>query len=170
MTIEPNPINPISWLIILFVGFALFIILAIPVSTTASVQVMPESPSGRPARPSVEPPRAFDVLPARANAEYLSVEKVAVNIRESSPPQVTVSVNGYWSNGCSAEPDIDMAFDGGTVTIAISRSLPPDVMCTMVLQAGGFEIDITDLLAQNDARSGQLTVTVNGVSVGTRFQ
>lgn len=173
---EPNPLNPISWLVILLLGFAFFFIAGVPISSerSASVQILPANPADstvRPARPSVAAPQAptVDGFPQRVNAEYLGVEKVDVVIRESAPPQVSVNVSGYWSNGCSAEPQIDMAVDGGNVIIAISRTLPPDVMCTMVLQAADLQVDITDLLVQNGVRSGQLTVTVNGVSVGLNF-
>jgi hypothetical protein len=171
---EPNPANPMSWLVILLLGFAFFFIAGVPISSerSASVQILPANPADstvRPARPSVVAPPAVDGFPQRANAEYLGVEKVDVTIRESSPPQVSVNVSGYWSNGCSAEPQVDMALEGGNVTIAISRTIPPDVMCTMVLQAADLQIDITDLLVQNGVRSGQLTVTVNGVSVGLNF-
>jgi hypothetical protein len=168
---EPNPLNPISWLVILLLGFAFFFIAGVSVSSerSASVQVLPAGPAGRPARPSVAAPPAVDGFPQRANAEYLHVEKVDAVIRESAPPQVSVNVSGYWSNGCTAEPQVDMAVEGSNVTIAVSRTLPPDIMCTMVLQATDLQIDITDLLVQNGVRSGQLTVTVNGVGVGINF-
>ena len=166
---EPNPLNPISWLVILLLGLAFFVVLGLPVSTTASVQVMPVDPAGNPVQPSVVRPPADSRFPERANAEYLGVEKVAVTVREFAPQQVTVTINGYWSNGCSAEPDIDMAVEGNNVTIAVSRTIPPDVMCTMVLQEAEIQVDITDLLVQNNIRSGQFTVTVNGFAVGTRF-
>lgn len=169
---EPNPINPISWLVILFVGFALFIIMAMPVSTTASVQIMPADPSdsaGRPARPSVEAPDISGAFAERANAEYLAVEKVEVIVRESAPPQVSVAVKGYWPNGCSAEPQIDTTIEGSAVTVSVYRIIPPDMMCAMVIQAGGVQVELTDLLVQNNLRSGQFTVTVNGVTVGTQF-
>jgi hypothetical protein len=31
------------------------------------------------------------------------------------------------------------------------------------------QVELTELLAQNNLRSGQFTVTVNGVTVGTSF-
>jgi hypothetical protein len=168
---EPNPLNPISWLVILFLGFAFFVLLAMPVTseTTASVQVLPAEPAGRPARPPMVEPPAGARRPEIANAEYLAVEKVEVAVRESAPPQVSVTVNGYWSNGCSAEPQIDTAIEGSAITVSVYRIIPPDVMCTMVIQAAEVQVDITDLLTQNNLRSGQFTVTVNGLSVGTSF-
>src|SRR5690606_34516101 len=119
-----------GWLVILLLGFAFFFLAGIPASTTASVQVLPAEPAGRPARPAVVDPRHNGQLPERANAEYFAVERVDVTVRGSASPQVSVNVSGYWSNGCSAEPHIDMAVEGSTVIIGISRTIPPDVMCT----------------------------------------
>lgn len=168
MTFEPSPTNPIGWLVSFLLGLiGLFLFAAVPVSST--VQTLPDTPSGRPARPSVSAPQLSGAFPVRANAEYFSVEHLEVVIRESAPPQVSVDVSGYWSNGCSAEPDIDMVAEGNNVTIALSRTLPPDVMCTMALQAAEIQIDITELLVKNNVRSGQFAVTVNGVSVVTSF-
>ena len=167
---EPNPANPITWLVILLLGFAFFFLVGMPVSSerSAAVQVLPAEPAGRPAgqaRPPSDEVRSL--LPA--NAELLAVETVEVVIRESAPPQVTVNVSGYWSNGCTAEPQIVTAIDGNTVTISIYRIIPPEVMCTMVMQAADIQVEITEVLVNSSVRSGQFTVTVNGVSIGTRF-
>ncbi len=164
---EPNPFNPIGWLVILLLGFAFFFLAGVPVSS--SVQVMPADPAGHPAIQSVPPvEEARPMLPE--NAELFGVESVDVLIRESAPPQVSVTVSGYWSNGCTAEPRIDRAIDGDNITITVFRIIPPEVMCTMVMQAAEIQIDITDLLVQDGAiRAGHYTVDVNGVAATARF-
>jgi hypothetical protein len=170
MTFEPNPINPIGWLVIFLLGLAgLFLFAAVPMSSTT--QVLPESPSGRPARPqTVNPPVVETSLMIPENGEPFGVKTVDVLIRESAPPQIVVTVSGYWPNGCTAEPRISTAIDGNHVTITIFRIIPPDVMCTMVMQAAEIPVDISDLLLQDGmVRSGQYTIEVNGVVTGARF-
>jgi anti-sigma factor RsiW len=168
---EPNPLNPISWLVILLLGFAFFFLVAVPVSSerSASVQVLPADPAGRAAAQSRPPAdEARSMLPE--NGELFAVETATVVVRESAPPQISVTVSGYWPNGCTAEPQIVTAIDGNTVTVAIYRIIPPEVMCTMVLQAAEFDIELTDLLVQDGAvRSGAYSFNVNGVITGMQF-
>lgn len=167
MTIEPNPINPIGWLVIVLLGVLGYFMFA-PAAVSSTAQVVPPMP-GRPARPEVSAPSlgAASLMPA--NAELLSVEVIDV-LRESSTAQISVSVSGYWPNGCNAEPQIVTAVDGNNIQIAVFRVIPIDVMCTMVIQAADFQIDVTDLLVQEGLlRAGQYTVDVNGVVITTRF-
>ena len=104
------------------------------------------------------------------NGELFAVETATVVVRESAPPQISVTVSGYWPNGCTAEPQIVTAIDGNTVTVAIYRIIPPEVMCTMVLQAAEFDIELTDLLVQDGGvRSGAYSFNVNGVITGMQF-
>lgn len=166
MTLEPNPVNPIGWLIILLLG--LFFFAAVPVSSTT--QALPDEPPGRPARPSVVAPPVVEGRPLTENGELLGVESVEMVVRGSAPPQVVVLVSGYWPNGCTAEPRIDKAIDGSHIMISISRVIPPELMCTMVMQAYDIEIDISDLLVEGMAlRSGQYTMDINGVRTTVNF-
>lgn len=168
MSVEPNPINPISWLVIFLLGLiGFFLYASVPASST--VQMLPDTAADHPARPSVAQPPVDGLVPLSANAEYLTVDTIDVTIRESAPPQVSVDISGYWSNGCSAEPQIDKIVEGNHITLMVYRTLPADVMCTMVIQAAELQIDIADLLVQNGVRSGQFSVTVNGVTIDTRF-
>jgi hypothetical protein len=168
---EPNPLNPISWLVILLLGFAFFFLVGVPVSSerSASVEVLPANPAGRAAAQS-RPPADEVRLMVPENAELFGVGTATVVVRESAPPQISVTASGYWSNGCTAEPKIVTAIDGTTVTVAIYRIIPPDVMCTMVMQADEIEIELTDLLVQDGVvRSGAYSFNINGVITGIQF-
>ena len=128
------------------------------------MSVDPSSPpTGRPsvARPIPSTGRA-GLLPA--GAEVLMVESFDVIVRESFPPQITVTVSGYWPNGCSFPVQTNVLREGSTVFIHIFRIAPPDVMCAQVLQAHAEDIPITEAFMDGDAfRSGTYDIDINGV-------
>jgi len=67
--------------------------------------------------------------------ENVTVEEMSVNIMESFPAQVSVSLSGYLPDGCTELHEITAAREDQTFTIEIVTRRPTgDVACTMAIE------------------------------------
>lgn len=89
-----------------------------------------------------------------------TVESIQINVMESFPVQVSVTVGGYLGDGCTGLGDITTEREGDTFLITITTERPADAICTQ--QLVGFEetvsLDVVGLEA------GTYTVNANGVT------
>ena len=84
------------------------------------------------------------------------IDDVQVVIRESSPPQVTLSVRAGLPSGCAQRESHSIVRNGDTFNVRVLNSMPSgDVACTMIY--GSYELSL-DL--GRDFRAGA-TYTVN---------
>jgi hypothetical protein len=87
------------------------------------------------------------------------IDDVKVVIRESSPPQVTLTIKAGLPSGCAQRESHSISRNGDTFTVQVLNSMPTgDVACTMIY--GTYELSL-DL--GRDFRAGATyTVNVNG--------
>ena len=138
-----------------FIHVCLFLVLiALPLqSGCAGVEnTTPSESAVSPAQPS---PQEADMRQVPA-----IVETVEVNVLESFPLQLTLTVTGNFQDGCEAPLKVKQEQDGDRLDITLYRELPADAICTAVIVPfeetvpleGGFE-------------SGTYTLDVNGVAI-----
>lgn len=72
-------------------------------------------------------PTASDVV-----TEPIQIDRVDVLILESSPPQVTVRVEGVLGDGCATLHSVGQQRSGNTVTVTILRERPREAVCTQI--------------------------------------
>lgn len=89
-----------------------------------------------------------------------TVESIQINVMESFPVQVSVTVGGYLGDGCTGLGDITTEREGDTFFITITTERPADAICTQ--QLVGFEETVSLDVAGLEA--GTYTVDVNGVT------
>jgi len=102
-------------------------------------------------------------LLAAQQVNLVHVDSVVVNIAESFPVQVSLTVTGNKSIPCVNLQTPAIFRDGPTFTVALAEtSLGPAETCIAVLDPfeTNIPLDVTDLDA------GSYTVVVNGVKVG----
>jgi hypothetical protein len=88
------------------------------------------------------------------------VETVEVNVLESLPLQLTLTVTGNFQDGCEAPLKVKQQQDGDRLDITLYRELPADAVCPAVMTPfeetvpleGGFE-------------SGTYMLDVNGIAI-----
>lgn len=150
MTFDPEPSNPFGCFGTLFFGL-LFLIFGY---TTA----------GNVSAPMALPPISAPAAALAAPVQVLNVNTFEWAVRESFPPQVSLAVHGYWPDGCVVEPQTSVEREGSTITVQISRFVPPDMICAQMLQAYTTEVSLTAALMDGETfLSGEYTVIVNGV-------
>jgi inhibitor of cysteine peptidase len=88
----------------------------------------------------------------------LQVDNVEVQVAESSPPQVSVRVQGMLGNGCYSLGEIRQQRNGNTIEVTITTKHNGSESCTMIAQM----ID-EKILLEGDFPSGEYIVRVNGV-------
>ena len=158
MSFEPQPLNPLGWIILLLVGIFSFFLGYAQVSST-SVMPLPSQD-----RPLVEVGAVTPGPGMPPNAELLGVRDFEIHAAKGNPPQISVAVSGYWPDGCNFPSEIQVTRTVDIVTIRIFRITQPNVMCTQMLQAYSAEVALTGIMMEgNSFRSGSYTIDVNGV-------
>ncbi|WP_017304766.1 hypothetical protein [Spirulina subsalsa] len=61
------------------------------------------------------------------------VEEVVVEVKEGTPPSVTLKVTGILPDGCDLPLQVEQNQEGQEITVQLYRLLPPDVMCPAVV-------------------------------------
>lgn len=109
-----------------------------------------------PATPeSYSPP----VIEGESAAMPIAIETVETRVMESFPAQISLTVRGY-IDGCDFPIDIAQSRNGNTVTVSITRSVPPNVACPMIARL--YE---TTIILDGGFEPGVYTIDVNGVIV-----
>ncbi len=109
--------------------------------------------SAVPQRPPEPPPAAFYSVPSL-------IEEATVNIMESQPVQVSITVRGQHPDGCELPVIVEQTRSDNNITLSIYRELPGDIMCPMILQP----YEDTIVLEGNFA-PGSYVITVNDLVV-----
>ena len=89
----------------------------------------------------------------------MPIDSVAVAIRESMPPQVSVEINGTLSDGCTAFHEAKQSIEGNTIKIEVTTIRPKDAMCTQEISPFSTIIKI-----DGELKPGEYTVLVNEVA------
>jgi hypothetical protein len=84
---------------------------------------------------------------ATGTRSYMVIESVEGLVLQTYPAQIVLQVSGYQPDGCEFPVVVDQRREGKKVFVEISRVLPPETVCPMVIvpyQAsirldGGFE-------------------------------
>ena len=87
----------------------------------------------------------------------MPIVEIEVLLAESDPVQVTVDVNGYLADGCTAHHETHQTQAGNTITIQITTMRPKDLACATVITEYQEQVFIGTLPA------GDYKVVVNGV-------
>jgi hypothetical protein len=86
------------------------------------------------------------------------IDDVQVVIRESSPPQISVSIKAGLPSGCAQRESHSIVRDGDTFTVRVLNSMPTgNVACTMIY--GTYELTLD--LGRDFRVGGTYTVSVN---------
>jgi hypothetical protein len=111
--------------------------------------------------------RGTEIAEADLTRIDATIESVQVNVLESMPPQVTITVAGYHPDGCVAPAQVRQQFDPetNTVTVRIYRVLPPDVMCPAVIE----NFTLTIPLDLDVVTGATYTINVNGTTAEVEF-
>lgn len=109
--------------------------------------------------PTTEP-ETIDEMEGDLLIGEAAVENIQINIMESFPVQVSVSVSGYLGDGCTELGDITTTREENTFFVAITTKRPADAICTQ--QLVGFDENIS--LDVQGLPAGEYTVDVNGVT------
>jgi inhibitor of cysteine peptidase len=88
------------------------------------------------------------------------VDNITLNLMESLPVQVSVTVEGNLADGCTQLSGTEQEVEGNTIKLIVLTARPADRMCTQALVpfSQSFPLDITGL------EPGTYTVDVNGVT------
>ena len=93
------------------------------------------------------------------------IDDLAVVIRESNPPQVTLNVQAGLPSGCAQRDSYSVSRSGDTFTVSVLNSIPTgNPICTMVYGSYRLNIDLG-----RDLRVG-VTYTVNVNDKATTFK
>ena len=127
----------------------------------------PVSPA-EPAQQSPEPSVALpDPANSDSNSENVYVNNMQINIMESFPLQVSVTVSGNLPDGCTSIVDSTAVYDNqNTFEIHFYTNRPKDLMCTQALVP--FEETIP--LEVYGLPAGKYTVNVYQLSDTFEFQ
>jgi len=87
------------------------------------------------------------------------IHDVAVNIAESFPPQVIVSIQAGLGSGCTEFHDLLVTRDGKTITIELTTQSPKQAACTAIY--GYFEKN--ENLGSDFVSGETYTIDVNGM-------
>ncbi len=87
----------------------------------------------------------------------MPIGKIEVLLAESNPVQVTVEVNGWLPDSCTAHHETHQTQEGNTITIQITTTRPKDAFCATVVTEYQERFFIGALPA------GDYTVIVNDV-------
>ena len=86
------------------------------------------------------------------------IDDVQVVIRESSPPQVSLSIKAGLPSGCAQRDSHSVVRNGDTFTVRVLNSMPTgDVACTMIY--GTYELTVD--LGRDFRSGGTYTVNIN---------
>ena len=86
------------------------------------------------------------------------IDDVQVVIRDSNPPQVTLSVKAGLPSGCAQRESHSVSRAGDTFTVRVLNSMPTgNVACTMIY--GTYELNLD--LGRDFRAGGTYTVNVN---------
>lgn len=113
--------------------------------------VSSDDPSPEPTTPLNEEDYLFD--------EVNMVEEISINMMESFPLQVSVTVRGSLPDGCTEIAESKAEREGNTFTVRITTRRPKDAVCTQALvpfeenvplevyglPAGTYEVKVYDL-------------------------
>jgi hypothetical protein len=93
------------------------------------------------------------------------IDDLAVVIRESNPPQVTLNVQAGLPSGCAQRDSYSVSRTGDTFTVSVLNSMPMgNPICTMIYGSYKLNIDLG-----HDLRVG-VTYTVNVNDKTTTFK
>ena len=94
------------------------------------------------------------------------IDSVAVEIAESSPPQLILTLIGYQSDGCTTTVNIDSDINTETnvITVHVYRNIPQGVMCTAAI------VDYEETVNIGQVQSGVYTLIVNEVETEVDVQ
>lgn len=87
----------------------------------------------------------------------MPIGEVKVLLAESDPVQVTVEINGWLPDSCTAHHQTHSARDGDTITIQITTTRPEGYACATVIT------EYHETVAFGPLPTGDYTVNVNGV-------
>ncbi len=99
----------------------------------------------------------IDVIDDQWIIADMPIVEIEVLLAESDPVQVTVDVNGYLADSCTAHHETHQAQEGNTITIQITTIRPRDLACATVvteyqekvsigtLPAGDYKIIVNDV-------------------------
>ena len=87
----------------------------------------------------------------------MPIGEVEVLLAESDPVQVTLEVNGWLSDSCTAHHETHQGREGNTITIQITTIRPRDLACATVVTEYQEKVSIGTLPA------GDYTVIVNDI-------
>jgi hypothetical protein len=88
-----------------------------------------------------------------------TIESIQINMMESFPIQVSVTVEGMLNDGCTSIDQITTQREGSTFQTTITTSRPMDTLCTEAL----VPFEDTFPLEVEGLEAGTYTVDVNGV-------
>lgn len=87
------------------------------------------------------------------------VEDVQVTIPESDPVRVSVSVTGYYSDGCTTFHGVTQSVEGPRIILTVTTERPRDAMCTQAIVPFSETVPVdTEGIAP-----GTYTLEVNGL-------
>ena len=104
-----------------------------------------------------EPPEGDSVI-----VRDMPIQEIEVLLSESDPVQVTVQVNGWLPDSCTAHHETHQAQAGNTITIQITTIRPRDYACATVVTEYQERVSIGTL------PPGDYKVIVNDVEVEFR--
>jgi hypothetical protein len=78
-------------------------------------------------------------------------------IQSAAPATVTVTVIGYYEDACDFPIIVSQTQNGRTITVTLSREIPPNVRCAAGPTPFSFEFALYRLM------EGTYTLDVNGV-------
>ena len=87
----------------------------------------------------------------------MPIQEIEVLLAESHPVQVSVKVNGWLADSCTAHHETHQGQEGNTITIHITTTRPKDLVCATVVTEYQERVFIGTLPA------GDYTVIVNDV-------
>ena len=87
----------------------------------------------------------------------MPIQGIEVLLAASDPVQVTVEINGWLPDSCTAHHETHQAQEGNTITIQITTIRPKNLVCATVITEYQENVAIGALPA------GDYTVTVNNV-------
>ncbi|GAA5529952.1 hypothetical protein [Herpetosiphon gulosus] len=96
---------------------------------------------------------------AQSEINPMLIESVAVSVKESMPPQVSVEINGMLNDGCTSFHEAKQSIDGNTIKIEVTTIRPKDAMCNQQISPFSTIIQI-----EGELKPGEYTILVNDVA------